>query len=181
MNDYRIKLQVKNNRLLERREKLNLSQPDFARFADVSLHVLRQLEAMRTSPLTTRGEWKPCAKGIADFLGVELAELWPEHMQRAIEPIEVKTNVTPIALPPDPVEVKQLGAAIGTALSSLTPREEQIVRMRYGLGDFEREHSLEEIAERFEVSRERARQVCERAMGKLRHRSRSTRLRLAAG
>jgi RNA polymerase primary sigma factor len=61
-------------------------------------------------------------------------------------------------------------------LASLTPREEHIVRMRFGIG-LNADHTLEEVGKRFSVTRERIRQIEEKALRKLKHPSRSRRLR----
>jgi RNA polymerase primary sigma factor len=58
------------------------------------------------------------------------------------------------------------------ALASLTPREERIVRMRFGLG-MNSDHTLEEVGQQFSVTRERIRQTEAKALRKLRHPSRS--------
>jgi RNA polymerase primary sigma factor len=65
------------------------------------------------------------------------------------------------------------------ALSSLTPREEKVLRMRFGI-DEEGEHTLEEVGEKFAVTRERIRQIETKALRKLRHPSRSRLLRAFA-
>ena len=61
-------------------------------------------------------------------------------------------------------------------LKSLTPREEKVVKMRLGLEDGS-EHTLEEVGQSFAVTRERIRQIMNKALGKLRHPSRSRKLR----
>ncbi len=61
-------------------------------------------------------------------------------------------------------------------LASLSPREEKVLRMRFGIGEIS-EHTLEEVGQDFEVTRERIRQIEEKALRKLRHPSRSGRLR----
>ena len=61
-------------------------------------------------------------------------------------------------------------------LRSLTPREEQVIKMRFGVGDGH-EHTLEEVGQSFAVTRERIRQIEVKALRKLRHPSRSRRLR----
>ena len=63
-----------------------------------------------------------------------------------------------------------------SVLKTLTPREEQIIRMRFGVGDGS-EHTLEEVGQRFAVTRERIRQIEANALRKLRHPSRSRKLR----
>ena len=62
-----------------------------------------------------------------------------------------------------------------SALKTLTPREEQILKLRFGLGD-DSEHTLEEVGHRFSVTRERIRQIEAKALCKLRHSSRSSKL-----
>jgi RNA polymerase primary sigma factor len=61
-------------------------------------------------------------------------------------------------------------------LRMLTPREEKIIRMRFGLDDGS-EHTLEEVGQSFAVTRERIRQIEAKALRKLRHPSRSQKLR----
>jgi len=61
-------------------------------------------------------------------------------------------------------------------LKTLTPREEKVIKMRFGLDDGS-EHTLEEVGQSFAVTRERIRQIEAKALRKLRHPSRSRRLR----
>jgi RNA polymerase primary sigma factor len=62
-------------------------------------------------------------------------------------------------------------------LSTLTPREERIIRMRFGIGE-EKDHTLEEVGQDFHLTRERIRQIEAKAMKKLRHSSRSKKLKV---
>jgi RNA polymerase primary sigma factor len=64
-----------------------------------------------------------------------------------------------------------------TVLRTLTPREEKVIKMRFGLEDGS-EHTLEEVGQRFAVTRERIRQIEAKALRKLRHPSRSSKLKL---
>ena len=61
-------------------------------------------------------------------------------------------------------------------LSTLTPREERVLRMRFGIGE-ESDHTLEEVGQDFNVTRERIRQIEAKALRKLRHPSRSDKLK----
>jgi len=61
-------------------------------------------------------------------------------------------------------------------LKTLSPREEMVLKMRFGVGDGS-EHTLEEVGQSFAVTRERIRQIESKALRKLRHPSRSQRLR----
>jgi RNA polymerase primary sigma factor len=61
-------------------------------------------------------------------------------------------------------------------LKSLTPREEKVIKMRFGVND-DSEHTLEEVGQDFAVTRERIRQIEAKALNKLRHPTRSRKLR----
>jgi RNA polymerase primary sigma factor len=64
----------------------------------------------------------------------------------------------------------------GKVLATLTKREEKVVRMRFGIGE-KTDHTLEEVGQEFKVTRERIRQIEAKALKKLRHPSRSKKLR----
>jgi RNA polymerase primary sigma factor len=86
--------------------------------------------------------------------------------------IEDKNAILPI----DAVIQSNLRETTTRMLASLTPREERIVRMRFGLG-MNSDHTLEEVGQQFSVTRERIRQIEAKALRKLRHPSRSRELR----
>ena len=84
----------------------------------------------------------------------------------------------PLALPPtqeEEIERQELTKALGYALSTLTPKEEKVIRTRFGLAGGE-EMSYEEVGQNFAVTRERIRQYEAKALCKLRHPSRSQHL-----
>ncbi len=78
--------------------------------------------------------------------------------------------------PAEAVTLKQLSETVARVLASLTPREERVLRMRFGIG-MDEEHTLEEVGDRFSVTRERIRQIEAKALRKLKHPSRSEKLR----
>lgn len=78
--------------------------------------------------------------------------------------------------PYDAVENRELATRVTEVLSSLTEREEKIIRLRFGIGE-KAEYTLEEIGKRFNVSRERIRQIEKKALNRLRHSSRREKLR----
>ena len=86
--------------------------------------------------------------------------------------IEDKTLVSPS----DAVINMNLAEQTRKVLATLTPREEKVLRMRFGIGE-KSDHTLEEVGQDFEVTRERIRQIEAKALRKLRHPSRSKRLR----
>jgi RNA polymerase primary sigma factor len=90
--------------------------------------------------------------------------------------VEDKEAVSPI----DSLFSADLREQIAKLLKTLTPREEQIVRMRFGVGE-DSGHTLEEVGRRFNVTRERIRQIEWKAMRKLRHLSRAAKLRPLLG
>ena len=86
--------------------------------------------------------------------------------------IEDKGCVSPI----DAVIKANLSEQTARVLSTLTPREEKVLRMRFGIGE-KSDHTLEEVGQDFEVTRERIRQIEAKALRKLRHPSRSKKLK----
>ncbi|HEY1361813.1 MAG TPA: RNA polymerase sigma factor RpoD [Xanthobacteraceae bacterium] len=86
--------------------------------------------------------------------------------------IEDRSTIPPI----DAAIQSDLRATTTRVLASLTPREERILRMRFGIG-MNAEHTLEEVGQRFSVTRERIRQIEAKALRKLKHPSRSRTLR----
>jgi RNA polymerase primary sigma factor len=86
--------------------------------------------------------------------------------------IEDKNTIAPV----DSVINIDLAEQVDKVLGTLTPREERVLRMRFGIGE-KSDHTLEEVGQDFEVTRERIRQIEAKALRKLRHPSRSKRLR----
>ena len=78
--------------------------------------------------------------------------------------------------PEDAASISMLKEQLENALYTLTPREMDVLRLRYGLVDG-RNHTLEEVGQQFNVTRERIRQIEAKALRKLRHPSRSKKLR----
>jgi RNA polymerase primary sigma factor len=86
--------------------------------------------------------------------------------------IEDKNAVLPI----DAAIQSNLRETTTRVLASLTPREERVLRMRFGIG-MNTDHTLEEVGQQFSVTRERIRQIEAKALRKLKHPSRSRKLR----
>jgi RNA polymerase primary sigma factor len=86
--------------------------------------------------------------------------------------IEDKNAISPV----DAVIGGNLEDQTRRVLKTLTPREEKVLRMRFGIGE-KSDHTLEEVGQDFEVTRERIRQIEAKALRKLRHPSRSKQLR----
>ncbi len=78
-------------------------------------------------------------------------------------------------MPQDSVILHDLIEHLDRTLSTLTPKEEKVIRMRFGIGE-KCDHTLEEVGQVFEVTRERIRQIEAKALRKLRHPARARRL-----
>jgi len=87
--------------------------------------------------------------------------------------LEDKTVVNPA----DSVVASNLREITNEVLATLTPREECVIKMRFGLGTTGSEHTLEEVGQSFAVTRERIRQIEAKALRKLRHPARSRKLK----
>tara|TARA_B100000949_G_C13933408_1_gene305817 strand:+ start:72 stop:560 length:489 start_codon:yes stop_codon:yes gene_type:complete len=81
-----------------------------------------------------------------------------------------------IVSPAEAIITLNLQEQTDSVLKSLTPREEKVIKMRFGVGEGS-EHTLEEVGQNFAVTRERIRQIEAKALRKLRHPSRSRKLR----
>ena len=132
---------------------------------------------------------RPTPKDIAEQLGVAPARVrWlikvsrrPLSLQKPVSEegdgelgqfIEDEDSPAPV----DVAEESLLSDTVDQALSTLTPRQARILRMRFGLGN-EHAHTLKEVAARFGLTRERIRQIERKALHRLRHPSRSRHLR----
>ncbi|WP_088283929.1 RNA polymerase sigma factor RpoD [Ideonella sp. A 288] len=89
--------------------------------------------------------------------------------------IEDQHNVAPM----DAAMQSNLRAVVGELLDGLTPREAKVLRMRFGI-DMSSDHTLEEVGNQFDVTRERIRQIEAKAMRKLKHPSRADKIRMYA-
>lgn len=78
--------------------------------------------------------------------------------------------------PYEAVQCRELSSRVKNILGTLSKREEKIIRLRFGIGE-KAEYTLEEIGKRFNVSRERIRQIEKKALNRLRHSSRRDKLK----
>ena len=132
---------------------------------------------------------EPTTKEIADELHIEESKV-EEVLKIAQEPVSLETPIgeeedshlgdfiqdDEASQPSEEATYTLLREQLEEVLSTLTPREEQVLRMRFGLTDG-KPHTLEEVGREFDVTRERIRQIESKALRKLRHPSRSKKLR----
>jgi RNA polymerase primary sigma factor len=132
---------------------------------------------------------EPNAEEIAKRMDMPVSKV-RKIMKIAQEPISLETPIgeeedshlgdfiedRQVLSPIDAVLVSNLQDQTRRVLKSLTPREEQVLKMRFGVGDGS-EHTLEEVGRSFNVTRERIRQIESKALRKLRHPSRAKKLK----
>jgi RNA polymerase primary sigma factor len=132
---------------------------------------------------------EPTSEEIASHMDIPVAKV-RRVLKVAQEPISIETPVgeeddshlgdfiedSDQVSPAEAVINLNLRAQTAQVLKSLTPREEKVIKMRFGLEDGS-EHTLEEVGQSFAVTRERIRQIEAKALRKLRHPSRSRRLK----
>jgi len=148
------------------------------------LEVINRVHYTQRSLFQSLGR-EPTLKEISDRLEMK-PEKVSELMRMTKEPVSLDAPVSDDSdstvgnfiedvkaqRPGDEMEQGSLREEIGQVLSSLTPREEKVVRMRYGIGE-PTQYSLEEIGAQFCLTRERIRQIELKALRKLRHATRS--------
>ncbi len=151
------------------------------------LEVVNRVNAMRKHCLQTFGR-EPTPEEICEHLEIDRDQV-DEVMNLVREPMSLDAEVgedgdstimdfienPDSRSPSENVEAESLAEQMGHVLASLTPREEKVLRMRYGIGE-PTTYSLEEIGSRFALTRERIRQIELKALRKLRHATRSKQL-----
>ncbi len=133
-------------RTLAREHNRPLTFEELEKHLDISLNGVRDALQVGRTPVSLETP-------VGDREETYLKELVAD--QKTLDPSLAATNT-------------QRGSMIDRALNSLTEREQKILRMRFGLGH-QREHTLEEIGEVFDVTRERIRQIETKALQRLRH------------
>ncbi|HEY5551898.1 MAG TPA: RNA polymerase sigma factor RpoD [Opitutaceae bacterium] len=173
------------------RQAITRAIADQARTIRIPVHMIETINKLtRTSrSLVQELGREPSAEEIADRMDMPVSKV-RKIMKIAQEPISLETPIgeeedshlgdfiedRAVISPIDHVIVSNLKEQTGKVLRTLTPREEQVLKMRFGVGDGA-EHTLEEVGRSFNVTRERIRQIESKALRKLRHPSRSKKLR----
>ncbi|MFY8040305.1 MAG: RNA polymerase sigma factor RpoD [Bosea sp. (in: a-proteobacteria)] len=173
------------------RQAITRSIADQARTIRIPVHMIETInKIVRTSRqmLHEIGR-EPTPEELAEKLAMPLEKV-RKVLKIAKEPISLETPIGDEEdshlgdFIPDPNVLMPIDAAIQSnlretttrVLASLTPREERVLRMRFGIG-MNTDHTLEEVGQQFSVTRERIRQIEAKALRKLKHPSRSRKLR----
>lgn len=193
MNEYRVKVTVRNNLLLSAIEDAGYkSQADFARAAELNTSEVNALVAMRDAPINTDGEFTAVAKTMMEVLGACPTDLWTEEqltmkLRRNSVERELSREAVMMALedgcqsnsliasPEDKINHEDLEKKIVDALDTLTPRESKILKLRFGIGD-QSEQTLAQVGSMFKCSRELVRAIEAKGLRKMRQPLRSSEL-----
>jgi RNA polymerase primary sigma factor len=173
------------------RQAITRAIADQARTIRIPVHMIETINKLtRTSrSLVQELGREPNAEEIAKRMDMPVSKV-RKIMKIAQEPISLETPIgeeedshlgdfiedRQVLSPIDAVLVSNLQDQTRRVLKSLTPREEQVLKMRFGVGDGS-EHTLEEVGRSFNVTRERIRQIESKALRKLRHPSRAKKLK----
>ena len=173
------------------RQAITRAIADQARTIRIPVHMVETINrVLRTShAMVQKLGREPTTKEIADELHIEESKV-EEVLKIAQEPVSLETPIgeeedshlgdfiqdDEASQPSEEATYTLLREQLEEVLSTLTPREEQVLRMRFGLVDG-KPHTLEEVGKQFDVTRERIRQIESKALRKLRHPSRSKKLR----
>ena len=173
------------------RQAITRSIADQARTIRIPVHMIETINKLvRTSRqfLHEQGR-EPTPEEMAERLSMPL-EIVRKVMKIAKEPISLETPIGDeedshlgdfiedknAIIPVDAAIQANLKETVTRVLASLTPREERVLRMRFGIG-MNTDHTLEEVGQQFSVTRERIRQIEAKALRKLKHPSRSRKMR----
>jgi RNA polymerase primary sigma factor len=173
------------------RQAITRSIADQARTIRIPVHMIETINKLvRTSRqfLHESGR-EPTPEELAERLSMPLEKV-RKVMKIAKEPISLETPIGDeedshlgdfiedknAVIPVDAAIQSNLKETVTRVLASLTPREERVLRMRFGIG-MNTDHTLEEVGQQFSVTRERIRQIEAKALRKLKHPSRSRKMR----
>ncbi len=173
------------------RQAITRAIADQARTIRIPVHMVETINRLKKvqSQLLHENGYEPSEDLIAEKMDLPVERV-REIMRVAQEPVSMETPIGPEedsrlmdfirdedALAPDEAALKTItNEDIDSVLRTLTPREEAVIRLRFGLQDG-RCHTLEEVGSQFDVTRERIRQIEAKALRKLRHPVRSNKFK----
>ena len=173
------------------RQSITRAIADQARTIRIPVHMVETINrVIRTAHAMVQSLGRePTAEEIAAEMHMDLPKV-EEILKIAQEPVSLETPIgeeedshlgdfiqdEEASQPAEAASYTLLREQLEEVLTTLTPREEQVLRMRFGLTDG-KAHTLEEVGKQFDVTRERIRQIESKALRKLRHPSRSKKLR----
>lgn len=194
MKEYRVKVIVRNNLILSAIEAAGYkSQAEFARASGLKPQEVSDTIAFRVPPIGMNGRFSYVALTIMEALGAAPSDLWtPDQLNLKLRSNTIEKELSKeaildaiqtecgsllsIASPEEVIQENQKRDVVQKTLDTLTPTESRVLSMRYGFDDGV-EKSLEEVGQEFKCTRERIRQIEAKALRKMRHPSRSDKLK----
>jgi RNA polymerase sigma factor (sigma-70 family) len=180
MKEFRLKVSVRNNLLLSAIEAQGYtSVAEFERACGLGMGRINNLVAMRDAPILQSGEFSQNAKLVMEVLGAAPTDLWTEQQltiklktnsgERAIDAdivqhlLEQKSRTDYLPSPEDSLLAAETSAIVNEVLSSLKPREKDVLQQR-----FVNDSTLQEVGNHHGLSKERIRAIESKALRKLR-------------
>lgn len=173
------------------RQSITRALADQARTIRIPVHMIETINKITKASRLLVQELgrEPFPDELAERMGFPVEKV-RKAMRITREPISLETPVNDeedaylldliedknVVTPHDSALLDDLMEQVNSTLATLTPREEKVLRMRFGIGE-KYDHTLERVGQVFEVTRERVRQIEARALRKLKHHSRTKRLR----
>lgn len=191
MKDIRVDLRFRNNLILSKMEEAGF--PTVGKLCNAHPELPREgiykLVSLQGSPVTKTLEWTKPALALAEFFKCLPADLFSEQLLEGRESnlasLEINSadvdlltaGLRQLALPADARQAKkELSAQIEIQLQSLKENEQLVIKRRFGLGGYDTEETLDEIAVSMNLSKERIRQIESKALRRLRHPARAMKL-----
>ena len=157
------------NQIKARREALRLSREELAQLTGTAASTIARYERGYPPLIHTREHRRPSEDKLVEFFGVG-EELLSDQLFVPSGPVIDTTGEAP-PTPEEALDEKEMAQAMRKILATLTPREEWVIRQRFGIG-LSRDHTLEDVGAKLGHTRERIRQIEAKALRKLRQASR---------
>jgi RNA polymerase sigma factor (sigma-70 family) len=201
MKTFRVQIRIRNNQLIQRREELGLTQRALGEASGVDSNTISSLECVRLSPLKKPRrwekrkdpEWTAAALRLSAFFGESPDTLFPRSVLKLKRPVaervldaedlhQLTAEQSPMLIdeaadPSQLFDAHERRRSLCRALATLPPREELILRQRFGLEEGQDPQTREDLAEVWGLTPNRIRQLEAKAIRKLRHPKTSADLR----
>ena len=180
MKDYRIKITIRNDRLLSAIEGMGHSSVmSFCKKYSLPYVQTAGTVSGKIPPLKDDGDLTKICENLLSILGLDKEEAFTERQMEGFSRTSFETKMEEKQLVKliDPVknlEIRAIESDVSSKITEimsncLSPREEKVIRMRYGINPEKHCYTLEEIALKFQVTRERIRQIETRSLNKFRN------------
>ncbi|MGA9998306.1 MAG: RNA polymerase sigma factor RpoD [Pyrinomonadaceae bacterium] len=170
------------------RQAITRAIADQGRTIRIPVHMIETINKLRSTARSLVQELgrEPTSEEIAKRMDIPVSKV-RQIFKMSQEPLSLETPIgdeadtslrdfiedTSSVNPQDSVVASNLRELTDQVLATLSPREEKVIKMRFGLGSIGEEHTLEDVGQDFNVTRERIRQIEAKALRKLRHPSRA--------